>query len=674
MSHYLCTTRSGVFLNFTQKILNGSFFGLARDGEFWYVFGSKAQDRSKPTNEGFILKFTLDVFGNPVILEEFAKDLDNGVHQIMIHDGHLYILETYVQQIRKICLRTKTSEIIYPLPRAIIAWYKYHGMEGSLENYAHMNALTVQDDRFYISCPKLRNKINKEGKPDQDRNPTLIRVFSKDWKLIDEIDTGRFFCHDLVIIGHDIYFADATNTICKVNSVTHEVSEVWTVDPVSPDLRKICRGLSITQDGKVIVGTHDFQENSYVVDVIENKQIKIIDTPCCIMKIDGTDYCDEQSPLRKSHIITGFSKDITFVNKIYEKLKEVHPEHMIEGKEEKPPPIIFDPKLEDWKEPPKYFDEEKTGHKKILRLNLVTLPKGFTESGPFYLYPKGGGMDWHTNINNLTHDNGERYLRLYTLTCTGDSYFMYRHPISEKIHAVKDVDGQFIVFNLRYPNFKNFWHAVYTKSGSRLSYGMKFGKNQLFELGLPNLWNLPHEPPVVVFKNKPVQHHYSVFNEVVDEQYIDWINEKIVPGIYTFDVREAKDFKKCSKVGWIDNRIVCTNLAEKIQQCNDEMFGFTVEHFSECVEYREFDETYMNTSDWFMDVQDKHCDRKLSCIMFLSDPSEYEGGELHMITSQGTLVVSEKRKGGIVVFPSYLLYRIGSVQKGKLKIVMGWVS
>jgi hypothetical protein len=75
-----------------------------------------------------------------------------------------------------------------------------------------MNAMTVQDDRFYISCPKLRSKINEDGKPDQDRNPTLIRVFSKDWKLIDEIDTGRFFCHDLVILGHDIYFADATNT------------------------------------------------------------------------------------------------------------------------------------------------------------------------------------------------------------------------------------------------------------------------------------------------------------------------------------------------------------------------------------------------------------------------------------------------------------------------------
>jgi hypothetical protein len=100
MSHYLCTTRSGLFLNFTKKILNGAFFGLARNGIDWYIFGSKADDRSKPTNEGFILKFTMDFYGNPVILEEFASGLDNGVHQIMVHDEHLYVLETYIQQIR----------------------------------------------------------------------------------------------------------------------------------------------------------------------------------------------------------------------------------------------------------------------------------------------------------------------------------------------------------------------------------------------------------------------------------------------------------------------------------------------------------------------------------------------------------------------------------------------
>lgn len=670
MSHYLCTTRKGLFLNFTQKIMNGAFFGLARHDCDWYIFGTSATHRTTPTSEGFILKFNLDNFGNVTNIEEFIKGLDNGVHQILIHDNHLYILETYIQQIRKVSLHTKHTEIIYPLSRAIIAWYKHHGMEGSIENYAHMNAITVQDDRFYISCPKLRNKFNDKGLPDQDRVPTIIKVFSKDWKQIDEIDTGRFFCHDLVILGHDIYFADATNTICKVNSVTHEVSEVWTVDPVSPDLRKICRGLSISQDGKVIVGTHDFNGNNFVVDVIEKKQIPIIDTPCCIMKIDGTDYCDEQSPLRLSHIVSGFAKDITFVNQIYEKIKKMHPAHMVSGTDELPPISIFKPKLKDWGGAPKYFEDKYP--KTALRVKEFSPPTGFTESGPYYLYPKGHGMDWHTNINNLVNDSCMKYMRLYTVTCTGDSYFLYRHPVSEQIHAVKDIDGQFIVFNLKYPKFKNFWHAIYTKTGSRLSYGLKFGKKQFFELGLNNIWNLTNDQPIIVSDFKYHQHDY--IKTFVEVDFINWVLEYLIPETHIFDFTHSKDVWNYSKVGWVENNHLSSFLASKIKQMNMEFFKLNLNYFSECVEYQEFHESYESKEKWFMDVQDNNCQRKLSAIVILSDPSEYEGGDIQMITSEGTVTIPEKRKGTMIVFPSYLLYRVSDVTKGTLKTLMAWVE
>jgi len=669
---YLCTTRKGLFLNFTKKIMDGAFFGLARHGYDWYIFGSRAENRTKPTHEGYIIKFNLDPYGNPIMIEEFVKGLDNGVHQILIYEDHLYIQETYIQKIRKISLIDKKEEIISPLPESIIAWYKYHGIEGSLENYAHMNALTVQDDRFYISCPKLRTKLNDQGMPDQDRNPTIIKVFSNDWKQIDEIDTGRFFCHDLVILGHDIYFCDATNTICKVNSVTHEVTEVWTVDPVSPDLRKICRGLSIAQDGKVIVGTHDFQGNNYVVDVLEKKQIPIIDTPCCIMKIDGTDYCDEQSPLRQSHLVCGFARNVHFINQIYEKIKEIHPRHQLTGTDELPPISIFEPKLVDWQEPPVYFKDKYD--KTILKLSEFTLPSGFTESGPYYLYPKGHGMDWHTNMNNITNDSGMKYLRLYTVTCTGDSYFLYRHPVSDQIHAVKDVDGQFIVFNLKYSKFKNFWHAVYTKNGSRLSYGMKFGKQQLFEMGLKNIWNLSNNLKISLIDNISEQHNYAKFKDPIPEEYINWILTNFVSKLPAFNFDDAKNIKRYSRVSWIEDHILSSFLASKMKQCNKEIFGLNLSSFSENIEYQEFNETYKNTSEWFMDVQGHNSQRKLSGLIILSDPSDYEGGELHMITSKGTIVIHDNAKGTMIIFPSYILYRISEIKKGTLKVLMMWAE
>ena len=75
-----------------------------------------------------------------------------------------------------------------------------------------------------------------------------------------------------------------------------------------------------------------------------------------------------------------------------------------------------------------------------------------------------------------------------------------------------------------------------------------------------------------------------------------------------------------------------------------------------------------------MDVQNKNIQRKLSAIMFLSDPSEYEGGELWIISSTGTNIVTKKAKGDIIVFPSYLLYRISEVKRGTLRILMCWAE
>jgi hypothetical protein len=250
---------------------------------------------------------------------------------------------------------------------------------------------------------------------------------------------------------------------------------------------------------------------------------------------------------------------------------------------------------------------------------------------------------------------------------------MYRHPVSEQIHAVKDIDGQYIVFNLKYDEFKNFWHAVYTKNGSRLSYGMKFGKKQLFDMKIKNLWNLNTDPPVFLTEvTHEQQHHWATFNEPVSNAYVDHILTNFVSKLFTFDFTEAEKIRQYSKVGWLEERSVALFLGSKMKQCNFEMFSFNLTHFSECIEYREYDTTYNNEEDWFMDVQGKNVQRKLSAIMFLSDPTEYEGGELWMISSTGTNKILEKRKGSIIVFPSYLMYRINKITNGTLKILMFW--
>lgn len=78
---------------------------------------------------------------------------------------------------------------------------------------------------------------------------------------------------------------------------------------------------------------------------------------------------------------------------------------------------------------------------------------------------------------------------------------------------------------------------------------------------------------------------------------------------------------------------------------------------------------------------DKHVDplcwnlphnRKLSFVMQLSDPSEYEGGELILHNSTNPIKI-EKKKGRIVLFPSYTLHEVTPVTQGERYSLVNWV-
>ena len=70
---------------------------------------------------------------------------------------------------------------------------------------------------------------------------------------------------------------------------------------------------------------------------------------------------------------------------------------------------------------------------------------------------------------------------------------------------------------------------------------------------------------------------------------------------------------------------------------------------------------------------DETSSRKISIVVQLSDPLEYEGGELQ-ISDGGTNRVCEKTKGTIIIFPSYLLHRVTPVTKGTRRSLVLWVT
>tara|TARA_R100001509_G_C4877167_1_gene218920 strand:+ start:1627 stop:2217 length:591 start_codon:yes stop_codon:yes gene_type:complete len=65
--------------------------------------------------------------------------------------------------------------------------------------------------------------------------------------------------------------------------------------------------------------------------------------------------------------------------------------------------------------------------------------------------------------------------------------------------------------------------------------------------------------------------------------------------------------------------------------------------------------------------------RKLSLSIQLTDPSEYEGGELYLYENDER-VLMDKKQGTLIVFPSYVLHEVTPVTKGERNSLVSWVT
>jgi len=91
-----------------------------------------------------------------------------------------------------------------------------------------------------------------------------------------------------------------------------------------------------------------------------------------------------------------------------------------------------------------------------------------------------------------------------------------------------------------------------------------------------------------------------------------------------------------------------------------------------------------NFPDWVHDLKDDHQNnfikssseriRKLSFTLQLSDPSEYEGGELQFLSDNNNTFFAPKSRGSIIIFDSRLRHRVKKVLSGERKSLVGWVT
>lgn len=135
---------------------------------------------------------------------------------------------------------------------------------------------------------------------------------------------------------------------------------------------------------------------------------------------------------------------------------------------------------------------------------------------------------------------------------------------------------------------------------------------------------------------------------------------------------------RTSKVSWIHYNQTSDFLFNKLgyiaRSLNGQFFGFDLYGFGEPMQYTVYHSEGNNHYDWHMDKGMKnHSPRKLSMVLQLSDPNEYEGGELEIFVSNETIKL-EKRKGLVWAFPSYIMHRVTPVTKGIRKSLVVWIT
>jgi len=171
--------------------------------------------------------------------------------------------------------------------------------------------------------------------------------------------------------------------------------------------------------------------------------------------------------------------------------------------------------------------------------------------------------------------------------------------------------------------------------------------------------------------------HYVV-NDAFTAEELEWIDN--LQGWYPFQtatiVGEGDEIRK-SEIKWIhsDDKSfwVYEKLSQYIQQANNTLWKFNLQSIIDSIQYTVYYEGGGHY-DWHVDMGPSSINhRKISLTIQLSDPDEYEGGDLEIWTG-GEFRTIERKQGCAIIFPSFLMHRVTPITKGVRKSLVLWVG
>jgi PKHD-type hydroxylase len=139
----------------------------------------------------------------------------------------------------------------------------------------------------------------------------------------------------------------------------------------------------------------------------------------------------------------------------------------------------------------------------------------------------------------------------------------------------------------------------------------------------------------------------------------------------------TNEFIRKSKTAWIPctekSQFIYDKIGYIARQLNGQFFELDLYGFVEDLQYTVYngDGGHYN---WHMDKGLLNgAPRKLSLVLQLSDPTEYEGGDLEFFVGSEP-IKAEKAKGIVYAFPSYIMHRVTPVTAGTRKSLVVWLA
>lgn len=176
---------------------------------------------------------------------------------------------------------------------------------------------------------------------------------------------------------------------------------------------------------------------------------------------------------------------------------------------------------------------------------------------------------------------------------------------------------------------------------------------------------------------------WSWVNDVYDNESCDEIVREIES---THDIEDAvtrqgkNDNVRVSQVAWVDMSKIPSlyqQMTSMVEEQNKQFWNFNLSSI-EKIQYTVYDSKVSTQSryDWHQDAGFSttwnNDIRKLSWVVLLSDPSEFEGGKFQIIVDHDFPMDVEMQKGSMIFFPSPTVHRVTPVTKGVRKTLVGW--